>query len=351
MPSTAAIDTIDQDQWHRLLQEFDDASIFQSWTYGAARWGEKNLSHAVITQDGDVIGLAQAVLLGVPLFGKVLAYVIFGPLWQRHGSAPCFESLASAMAALREEYTMQRRLCLRFRWWNHGASDDVRTVVRDGAVWQQTKPLQASCILDLSRSENQLRAAMDKKWRANLRKSEQCNLTVSQQNDRDGVGIFVELHRQMHERKHFKYDHSGVWPDHYHQFPNELRPRIFVCWRDNVPLACAMVSALGNRAFYLHGANANAGLEARAGHFLQWTIVCWLKEEGRCRWYDLGAMASPGVRQFKRGLVSGKAAEVPMIELQARASHLSAAIVAAGSRLYEARRTVREQLERLRRPR
>ncbi len=347
MSYAAAIDTIDQDQWHRLLQGFDDANIFQSWTYGAARWGEKNLSHAVITQGDDVIGLAQAVLLGAPLFGKVLAYVIFGPVWQRHGSAPRFEALANTIAALRAEYTMRRRLCLRFRWWDRGASDDVRTIVQDGVIWQETKPLQASCILDLSRSENQLRAAMDRKWRANLRKSEQYSLTVSQQNNSDGVDVFVELYRQMRERKHFQYDHRGVWVDYYLSFSTELRPRIFVCWQDRVPLACAMVSALGNRAFYLHGANGNAGLEARPGHFLQWAIVRWLKEQGQCRWYDLGAMASPGVRQFKKGLVGGKAPEIPMIEFQACASHLSAAIVAAGSRLYEARRTSREQFERL----
>jgi hypothetical protein len=141
-------------------------------------------------------------------------------------------------------------------------------------------------------------------------------------------------------------------------FGQSCRMELFVNKRNiarqvafQIPLACAMVSALGNRAFYLHGANGNAGLEARAGDFLQWMIVRWLKEQGRCRWYDRGAMASPGVRHFKKGVVGGKAPEIPMIELQTRGSHLSAAVVAAGSRLYEAGRTAREQLERLHRRR
>jgi hypothetical protein len=122
MSYTAAIDSIDQGQWHRLPQEFDDANIFQSWTYGAARWGEKNLSHAVITQDGDVIGLAQAVLLARHCSGKF--WPTSSLVRSGSGTAPRSEALANTIAALRQEYTTRRRLCRRFRWWNHGASDD-----------------------------------------------------------------------------------------------------------------------------------------------------------------------------------------------------------------------------------
>jgi hypothetical protein len=115
MTYRAEFDTIDAAQWHRLLQGFDDASIFQTWTYGAANWGEGNLSHAVIKKDGEVVGLAQTVLVGVPLLGKMLAYVMFGPVCQRHGSVPGGPHLMAATAALREEYVVRRRLCLRLR--------------------------------------------------------------------------------------------------------------------------------------------------------------------------------------------------------------------------------------------
>ncbi len=127
MSYTAEIDTVDEEQWQRLLGQFDDASIFQTWTYGSARWGERHLSHAVIRDGGEAIALAQIILLGMPLLGGILAYAIFGPVWQRHGRAPDVGSLAKTMIALREAYAVQRRLCLRLRWWGYDLPDDVRS--------------------------------------------------------------------------------------------------------------------------------------------------------------------------------------------------------------------------------
>jgi lipid II:glycine glycyltransferase (peptidoglycan interpeptide bridge formation enzyme) len=205
-------------------------------------------------------------------------------------------------------------------------------------VWKEMPPLHTTCILDLAQSESQLRSAMDKKWRANLRKAEQSNLAVSTHDDADGAREFLDVYRQMHDRKQFRDDDRCFWADRYTEFVAENRPEIFMCRQDDVPLAGAIVSAIGNRAFYLHGATGDAGLEARAGYFLQWTIIRWLKERG-CRWYDLnGVASSPGVRQFKRGLTGRKVPEIAMREFQTDGGYLSAAIVGAGSAAYEARR-------------
>jgi lipid II:glycine glycyltransferase (peptidoglycan interpeptide bridge formation enzyme) len=193
---------------------------------------------------------------------------------------------------------------------------------------------------------------MDKKWRANLRKGEQQDLVVSRQNDSEGISIFVELYRQMHERKRFNYDDSCFWADHCLDFSNECRPEVFICRQRDVPVAGGIVSALGDRAFYLHGASGDAGLEVRAGYFLQWMIIRWLKDQGRCRWYDLNGIASsPGVRQFKRGLGGGKVPEIPMREFQTHESYLSDAVVGAGSGLYEVRRRLKGPLAGLKRRR
>jgi lipid II:glycine glycyltransferase (peptidoglycan interpeptide bridge formation enzyme) len=306
----------------------------------------------VIKEDGEVIALAQIILLGVPLLGRILAYVIFGPVWQRHGSARRIESLAKAIAALRDEYAVRRRLCLRLRWWGYDIPDNIRTNILAEGIWKETRPLHNTCILDLSQTENQLRAAMDKKWRANLRKAEQQDLVVSRQNDSEGISIFVELYRQMHERKRFNYDDSCFWADHCLDFSNECRPEVFICRQRDVPVAGGIVSAMGDRAFYLHGASGDAGLEVRAGYFLQWMIIRWLKDQGRCRWYDLNGIASsPGVRQFKRGLGGGKVPEIPMREFQTHESYLSAAVVGAGSGLYEVRRRLKGPLAGLKRRR
>ena len=350
MTYTAEFDTIDAEQWHRLLQEFDDATIFQTCAYGAANWGERNLSHAVIKEDGEVIGLAQVVLIGVPLLGKILAYVMFGPVCQRRGAASNSGHLKATIAALREEYVVHRRLCLRLRPWAYDLSHDARLAILAEGLWREASSLQRTYILDLSRSETQLRAAMDKKWRANLRKAEQSGLIVAPCNDRDGPHIFAELHRQLRERKKFSSPFANMLSGFQTRLPEALRPVIFVCWQDETPVAATVVSALGNRAFTLNAATGDAALAVRAGYLLQWMIVRWLKESGRYRWYDLhGSRSSPGVRQFKRGLVGVKAPEIAMSELEACGPRLLGWTVGAAIRLRELHRKLNAPSTRLRR--
>jgi Acetyltransferase (GNAT) domain len=349
MTYTAEFDTVDAEQWHRLLLEFADATVHQTWLYGAAHWGENNLSHAVVKKDGEVIGLAQAVLVGAPLLGKILAYVIFGPVYQRHGAGDHIEHLKATIAALRAEYAVRRRLCLRLRFWVYDVPGDVHGAVLAEGGWKAARPLHRTYILDLSRSESQLRAALDKKWRANLRKAEQHGLVVAQRNDQDGIRMFLDLHRQMRERKRFVTVFTEMLPDLYRKLPDGLRPQLFLCWQDDVPIAAAIVSTLGRRAFSLNAATGDAALEVRAGYLLQWAIVRWLKAGGQCRWYDLCVGAAPaGVRRFKRGLVGARAPEIVMAELEACPDRRSALIVVVAGRLHELRRKLRGPWARLR---
>jgi hypothetical protein len=350
MSYTAETDQLDEGQWHALLQEFDDATLFQSWGYGVARWGRRNLSHTVIKQDSEVVALAQTILVGPPLIGKTLAFVNFGPVWQRRSAAKDVEHLAAMLKALREEYVRRRRMCLRVRPWLHDLPDETRHALTTAGLTEEGTPSYATHILDLSRSESALRSAMDKKWRANLRKAEECGLTVTQEAAGESVGIFADLHRQMRHRKEFSSGFIGMLPDLYELLPPDLRPTIFVCWNGKEPVAAAIVSGIGHRAFYVNGASGDAALEVRGGHFLQWAIVQALKEEGRCRWYDLYGVtgSSPGVRQFKRGIVGAKAPEIPMPLFQTCGSYLSALVVGGGERLYEVRENLQARWNRMR---
>jgi Acetyltransferase (GNAT) domain len=348
MSYTVETDQLDEGRWHALLQEFDDATLFQSWGYGVARWGERHLSHTVIKKDGKVVALAQTILVGAPLVGKTLAFVNFGPVWQRRSAPPNAEHLAAALRALREEFVAGRRMCLRIRPWLHDLAAETRECLRAEGLTEEDVPSYTTYVVDLSPSEGALRDAMDKKWRANLRKAEQCALTVTREGG-DGVGIFSELHRQMRHRKQFSSGFMGMLPKLYEVLPPDLRPEIFVCWNGEAPVAAAIVSGIGNRAFYVNGASADLALEVRGGHFLQWAIVRALKEEGRCRWYDLYGVtgSTPGVHQFKRGIVGAKAPEIPMPLFETCGSYLSALVVGGGERLQRMRESLQGRWSRV----
>ena len=50
------VDGVDEQQWETLLKDFSDATIYQTWSYGAVRWGSENLSHLTLKCGDEVVG-------------------------------------------------------------------------------------------------------------------------------------------------------------------------------------------------------------------------------------------------------------------------------------------------------
>src|SRR5262249_15452699 len=74
-----------------------------------------------------------------------------------------------------------------------------------------------------------------------------------------------------------------------------------------------LIFAAGDTAIYLYGATSDEALPLRAGYFMHWQIVCWLKAQTRARWYDLGGSDGfHGLHQFKKGMVGKAGAIVPL---------------------------------------
>ena len=46
-PYQIEVDRVKEAEWSELMSRFDDANIYQTWSYGAVRWQQKNLSHLV----------------------------------------------------------------------------------------------------------------------------------------------------------------------------------------------------------------------------------------------------------------------------------------------------------------
>ena len=107
------VDQIKKSEWSDALLNFDDATIYQTWSYGSVHWREKNLSHLVLKREGEVIGLAQLSIKKIPVVNLGIAYIPWGPLWQKRGNPKNYEALKRLIQALKEEYVMRRRLLLR----------------------------------------------------------------------------------------------------------------------------------------------------------------------------------------------------------------------------------------------
>src|ERR1035438_4981244 len=71
--------------WMELLDRFRDANLYQTWAYGAVRWGRKNLSHFVVRKDGEALGISQLRIVRPWGLKCGIAYLRWGPLLSRKG--------------------------------------------------------------------------------------------------------------------------------------------------------------------------------------------------------------------------------------------------------------------------
>jgi lipid II:glycine glycyltransferase (peptidoglycan interpeptide bridge formation enzyme) len=343
------VDRVTPAEWSQMLDLFDDASIYQTYAFGEVRWGAKNLSHLVLKRDGEVVGMAQIrIVRPTPLkFG--VAYLRWGPLFERRGMSLDPEVIARMARALEEEYVGKRRLFLRVIPNAFAGSPRAQAIQTAFDRFDQ-EPLTAGTeyrtfVVDLSPALEELRSGLDKKWRNQLTRSEKNNLNVITGHGSDEYQAFCQIYSQMLKRKGFE---TTVDVEEFGRIQRDLaephRMRILICEDKGVPVAGLVASAMGDSAIYLLGATSDDGMNSKGAYLLHWTLIKWLKEHG-IRWYDLGGIdpeKNPGVYHFKRGFSGMDVRQInPLV---ASGSAVSSVIARAG---LAAQRTLRGSMGNL----
>jgi lipid II:glycine glycyltransferase (peptidoglycan interpeptide bridge formation enzyme) len=329
------VDRATSAEWSEMLDLFDDANIYQTAVYGGVHWGEKNLSRLVLKRDGEVRGMAQLrIIRPTPLkFG--MAYLRWGPLWERRGQPHDPEVPTRMARAIEDEYLQKRRLFLRIL--PNAFAGSSRAATMQAAFSKFTaEPLDRentyrTFVLDLSPSLDELRKGFDPKWRNKLAGAEKNDLKVIAGSGCSEYRDFCRIYGQMRMRKTFE---TTVDAEEFGRMQETLaesqRMRILICEDKGVPVAGLVASALGDSAIYLLGATSDEGLKSKGAYLLQWTMIQWLKRNG-IRWYDLGGIdpdGNPGVYLFKRGFSGVDICQLnPMV---ASYSAISSGIVKAG---------------------
>lgn len=346
MPPTACIastfatsvDQITEAEWNDMLRLFADASLYQTWAYGAACWGSGQLSHLVLKRNQDIVGAAQVRLVRLPFIGKGIAYVRWGPLCRLQGGPIREDTLRQMLMALKTEYADKRGLMLRIvpniysgepgaESWQAASQDLGLTRAPHVHVYRTMR-------VDLRQSAEDLRKGLHQRWRNYLKNAEKAGYILREGATAELYETFLLLYRQMMARKQFD---TTVDVDEFNLLQQALpclhRMQVFLCERDGRPLNALVVSHIGESAIYLLAATGNEGLKERGAQLLQWRAMQWLKERG-CRWYDVGGInpdRNPGVYQFKAGLGGHETRQLGGFEYCT--DSLSSLCVAGGERL------------------
>lgn len=304
-------DLIQREHWDRLLTEFGDATLYQTWSYGSVRWGERNLSHMIVRHHSELVAMVQVAIKRVPILGFGMAYVPWGPVWRRRGLPQNEETLLAVLHGLLQEYGGRRKLLLRLRpniqrdITNYSIEFPMSGFELSGFVKSRIHRPYRTLILDLDPSLETIRKGFDQKWRNQLNRAERNQLTITQGTGNDLYQAFCHLQKQMQARKGYS---PGVSYKEFGQIQEDLpdfqKMLVMIATHQEEPVCAVVGSAIGDTGIYLLGATGDKGLNTKASYLLQWQMIQWLKQKG-CTSYDLGGIDpdnNPGVYHFKAGL-------------------------------------------------
>jgi hypothetical protein len=337
-------------EWSRLLPLFPAASLYQTWAYGAVHWGSGQLSHLLLKRGDEVVGMAQVRLVRLPVIGKGVAYVRWGPLCLSPGALD-EEVVLQLLLALRAEYAEKQGLMLRVvpNIYDSDATAEVwrNALTALGFISDPEVHVYRTMRVDLTQSLDDLRKGLHQRWRNYLKNAEKAAYTVREGATVELYDTFLLLYRQMMARKQFD---TTVDVNQFRRVQealvSPLKMQVFLCEREGRPLNALVVSHIGENAIYLLAATGDEGLKERGAHLLQWRAMQWLKERG-CHWYDLGGInpdRNPGVFQFKSGMGGQETHQLGGFAYCT--DSMSRLCVAGGQKLHSLSRTLKSVLAR-----
>jgi hypothetical protein len=306
---TAVVDGVSEQEWNSLLDGFADATIYQTWAYGAVSWGEKQLSHLVLRQNAVPVAMAQVRIVSVPLLRSGIAYVRWGPVCARKGTSCDPTVWQAAIDALVLEYVERRGLTLRVLpnvFNEDAAASAVSEILHDVGLQKNPEVGRYQTLrVDLRPPLETIRRNLAHKWRNQLNAAERNQLDIGEGTDAALYAEFAALYREMMARKRFD---TTVSVDEFQQIQERLSAEqkmvILIARQNGCAMSGLVASTIGASGVYLLGATGDEGMKAKGAYLLQWHMLRRLKEQG-CEWYDLGginAETNPGVYHFKQGL-------------------------------------------------
>ncbi len=323
---TIEVSHLSEPVWHRLLEDFTDANLYQTWAYG-----DVTSSHT------NVVAIAQVRIARLPLIPVGIAYVLWGPLWKRSIDPPSTNVFRQAIRALRNEFVCNRGLTLRlYPVLYQTDSPDFAAILGE----EQFAPLTSfgstrTIVMDLRPSLDDLRAHLGPDWKRNLKAGEKASFDIIQGSDENTFRTFVSMYREMVSRKHFAEPNNlTTFQSLQHRLPEQCKMTVAISGTGGQPCAGIVCSILGHTAVYLFGATTTAGLRARGcSHILHWHMIKHLKELG-IQQYDLNGInpdKNPGPYKFKSDLAGAHGTDVHFLgRFDAHGSRLTRYAVHSG---------------------
>lgn len=310
-------EAVEPDKWEAIAASFDGICQEQTYSFSKQRWPSMQYEPRIFKIGDEVVGGTLMMIQNLPLGMGSIAISKWGPMLRDSARPDRLVVFRNMVELLVKEYAEQRSAFLSILSRASTTRENAEFGILNAMGFRagSNVPYPERYLVDLQVSEIAQRAGFDQKWRYHLKHSENAGLTFERA-DASAMNDFDRLYHAMSQRKKFP-DYSA-----YNSLPSlfdmdePLRPELFLVRKDGEIVAGAVIFKAGDTASYMYGATTDEALPLRAGYFMHWHIIRWLKGNTRTRWYDLGGTDGfTGLHQFKKGMVgqNGIIAALPPI--------------------------------------
>ncbi len=299
----------DPEQWNAALARLPAPHFLQTWEWGALKscYGWQATRYLWL-EDDRPRAAASVLTRRLGRWPSAVMYVPRGPTLDYGDSA----LLERVIARLEETARRERALFVKI-------DPDVRvdTAVGEAVVgllrrrgWLASREqiqFRNTILLDLTRSPDDLMAAMKSKWRYNTRLAVRKGVTVRRGTLAD-LSLLYAMYAETAARDGFVIRPEEYYHDAWSSFIGTGLAQPLIAEVEGDPVAMVIIFRFAQRAWYVYGASRAVHRDKMPNHLLQWEAMRWAREQG-CVLYDMwGAPevmdeSDPlwGVYRFKRG--------------------------------------------------
>lgn len=307
------------EEWQRIAAALPNAHALQSWAWGEfkSRWGWS--ARYWVLDEGENGGVNAAALVlkrAIPFTPFSILYAPKGPMLDysdaalRHKVIKQLEQLAQRERAILIKIDPDVPVATGF---DPAEPDPVGTswvneLKTHGWLFSQEQvQFRNTVLLDLTRSEDKLLAAMKQKTRYNIRLAAKKEIVVRPGTPAD-FPVLVEMYRETAARDGFIIRPTEYYLDAWQTFYRDGLAQPLLAEFEGEPVAGVMLIRSGSTVLYMYGASTDNERQRMPNHLLQWEAIRWAKVQG-ATFYDFWGAPDEfvetdrmwGVWRFKEG--------------------------------------------------
>lgn len=277
------------EKWDAFVKQHPNGSLLQTavWARLKSRFGWTS-KRVTVKEEGQIVAGAQMLFKSYAWGTVKIAYLPHGPLvdWNNKELVELlFNQLDTAAWQERAAILKMEPLL----WSDQFEPAAWSAISAEHGNLTPTDSIQPprTVRIDISKSEEEILAAMKQKTRYNIRLSAKKGVTVRRGTKHD-LNAFYQIMFMTSKRNEFGVHDREYYDTAFAQFSEFAKGSValFMAEHEGKPLAGVMAFAYGNQGSYLYGASTNEGRELMPTYGVQWEAMKWAKAQG-CTYYDM----------------------------------------------------------------